>query len=72
MAVLDGESVDIVIVGGIGRGAILGLNNSGIKVYQSKDGSVQDNIEALEAGKLNELTSQNACGGHGHGGGCGH
>ena len=72
MAALADESVDTVIVGGIGKRAILGLNNSGIKVYQSKDGSVQENIEALKAGELNELTPQNACGINSHGGGCNH
>ncbi len=71
MAALDGESVDRIIVGGIGKKAILGLNNAGIKVYQSKEGTVQDNVEALKNGKLNELTPQNACGGHSHGAGCG-
>jgi len=71
MAALGGESVDSVIVGGIGKGAISGQNNAGIKVYQSKKGTVRDNVEALKNGKLNELTPQNACAGHGHGGGCG-
>jgi predicted Fe-Mo cluster-binding NifX family protein len=72
MAALDGANVEAVIVGGIGRRAVMGLNEQGIKVYLSIDGTAQDNVDALKQGKLDELTADNACGGHGHGAGCGH
>lgn len=72
MAALDGESVDAVVVGGIGRRAIEGLNAMGIKVYQSIDGNVQSNVDALRNAALVELTPELACGGHSHGVSCGH
>jgi predicted Fe-Mo cluster-binding NifX family protein len=72
MAALGGQSVDVVIVGGIGIKALDGLHTMGIRVYQAKTGTVQDNVTALIQGTLAELTAQNACGGHGHGSGCGH
>lgn len=72
MAALGTESIDAVVVGGIGSRAITGLNASGIKVYCSMDDSIEANMEALKSGELTELTPQNACGGHGHDGNCGH
>ncbi|MDO9566684.1 MAG: NifB/NifX family molybdenum-iron cluster-binding protein [Candidatus Desulfaltia sp.] len=72
MTALGEESIEVVIVGGIGKRAIEGLNATGIKVYQSVTGTVHENIHALQNGLLSELTPQNACGGHSHGnGGCG-
>lgn len=72
MAALGNDSVYAVIVGGIGKRAIEGLNATGIKVYRSLDGTVQENVNALIKGALSELTPQNACGGHSHGISCGH
>ncbi len=72
MAALGNESIEAMIVGGIGKRAIEGLNAIGIKVYQSIAGTVHENIQALQNGSIAEITSQNACGGHGHGMGCGH
>ena len=70
LSALGGESVEAVIVGGIGQRAIEGLNTVGIKVYQSMEGTVKDNVDALMKGSLCELTPQNACGHHVHGNGC--
>jgi predicted Fe-Mo cluster-binding NifX family protein len=72
MTALGNESVNAVIVGGIGQRAIEGLNLMGIKVYQSIEGTVQENVSALIKGTLSEVTPQNACGGHSHGISCGH
>lgn len=67
---IGGRDIDAVVVGGIGAGAIRGLNAQGIKVYQSAAQSVKENLDLLKGGKLTELTMQHACGGHQ--GGCGH
>ena len=70
---LGGHDVDVMIVGGIGAGALMGLNQSGIKVHQASPGTVKNNVEAFKAGKLPELTAQYCCPGHGQSpGGCGH
>ncbi|MFH1077188.1 MAG: NifB/NifX family molybdenum-iron cluster-binding protein [Pseudomonadota bacterium] len=69
VATLGGEAVDAVIVGGIGAGAIMGLNANGIKVYKSIEGTIKNNITALEKGELSELMAHNACSHHG---GCSH
>ncbi len=68
---IGGQAVDAVVVGGIGAGAINGLNAKGIQVYRASVGTVGQNVELFKAGKLPMLTLQHACGGHSTGG-CGH
>ena len=68
---IGGQAVDAVVVGGIGAGAISGLNAKGIKVYASMAETVRQNMDLLKDGKLPLLSRQHACGGH-KGGGCGH
>jgi predicted Fe-Mo cluster-binding NifX family protein len=58
---LTGESVEAVIVGGIGARAIAGLNAAGVKVYRSVPGTVAENLDRLEKGRLGELTADQAC-----------
>ncbi|HCY86979.1 MAG TPA: diguanylate cyclase [Desulfobacteraceae bacterium] len=70
MKALDGQVVDAVIVGGIGAGAIRGLNNKGITVYRAGDGNIKANIELFRDKKLSEMTMAHTCGGHGDA--CGH
>lgn len=68
---IGGQAVDAVVVGGIGAGAISGLNARGIKVYRSGAETVKQNMELLKEGKLPLLTMQHACAGHSDGS-CGH
>ena len=70
MKALNNQLVDAVIVGGIGGGAITGLNNKGIKVYKATPGDIHHNIGQFEKGALMEMTMAHACGGHI--GGCAH
>lgn len=65
MRALSGQMVDAVIVGGIGAGALKGLNNMGIRVYQTVEGDVQAHIDLYKKGKLTETTLMHTCGGHG-------
>jgi predicted Fe-Mo cluster-binding NifX family protein len=71
MQAIGGQAVDAVVVGGIGAGAISGLNAMGIEVYASGAETVSQNMDLLKEGKLSRLTRQHACGGH-QGGECGH
>jgi len=68
---IGGQAVDAVVVGGIGAGAISGLNAQGIQVYQSKAETIRQNLDLLKDGKLPLLSLQNACKGH-QSGECGH
>ena len=69
---LDGNLVDAVVVGGIGAGAIMGLNARGIRVYRAMAETVKQNLDLIKESKLPELSVEHACGGHGHQGGCAH
>lgn len=67
---LDGHSVNAMVVGGIGAGAINKLNAMGVKVYAAAAPTVKENLELLAENKLQELSVQNAC--RAHQGACGH
>jgi len=67
---LDGKSVDAMVVGGIGAGALAKLNALGIKVYEAGAPTVKENLALLTENKLQELSVQNAC--RAHQGTCGH
>ncbi|MCG8616038.1 MAG: diguanylate cyclase [Desulfobacterales bacterium] len=70
MKALDGQVVDVVVVGGIGAGAIRGLNNKGITVYKAGEGDIETNIQHFKDEALTEMTMAHTCGGHGDE--CGH
>ncbi len=75
------ESVDVLICGGIGGGAINALGNAGIKVVGGASGAVRAVAEAFAAGTLqvradfhcnhhHDHDSGHSCG-DSHGGSCG-
>lgn len=66
---LGGEAVDAILVAGIGAGALMKLNNQGIKVYKVKEDTAAKNIELLQTGQLQEFSVNNTCK-HDHG--CSH
>jgi len=67
---LDGKSVDAMVVGGIGAGAIAKLNAVGVKVFEAGAPTVKENLSLLSENKLQELSIFSAC--RAHQGGCGH
>jgi predicted Fe-Mo cluster-binding NifX family protein len=69
---MGSQDVDAVVVGGIGAGAIRGLNSKGITVYRAMALTVEENLGLLKTGGLPELTMQHACAGHSQDGGCAH
>ena len=69
---IGGRQVEAVVVGGIGGGALLGLNRAGVTVYRAQGATIAENIACLAEAKLPVLTAEQVCGGHGHGHGCGH
>jgi len=67
---LGGNSINAMVVGGIGPGAITKLNAMGVKVYRAGARTVQENITLLGENKLQELSMDDSC--REHGGQCGH
>jgi len=69
---LGNHTVDAVIVGGIGGGALSRLNQRGVRVFQAGAATVGENITMFLTRRLPEYTLQQCCGGHKGSGGCAH
>ena len=72
MKALGRTTVDAVVVGGIGAGALNGLLLAGIKSYRAVEGTVADNLKLFRQGALPQFTLNQTCAGHGAGGPCAH
>ena len=72
LAALSGNPVDAVVVGGIGKGALLKLSAAGIKIYRAVEGTVSENLKLINSGVLPEFTLAQTCDGHSHLDGCAH
>ncbi len=72
MRALDDQKVDAVVVGGIGGGALAGLNRMGVTVHRSMAATIRENLALFGSGGLPVIGSQGVCGGHGKDGGCAH
>jgi predicted Fe-Mo cluster-binding NifX family protein len=69
---LNNQHVDVLVVAGIGAGALTKLNQQGIKVFRAQAQKVKENIKLLKDHILTEFTMQHTCAGHGQGISCGH
>ncbi len=58
---LVGKTVDAVVVGEIGQGALAGLHQAGFKIFQAQAGSIADNLSLLTEGNLTELSLNAVC-----------
>ena len=72
MRALDNQQVDAVVVGGIGAGALSGLNRMGITVRRSMASTIKENLVLLGSGSLPVIEPHGTCAGHGKDGGCAH
>jgi predicted Fe-Mo cluster-binding NifX family protein len=66
------SAIDCVVVGGIGGGALMKLNQAGVAVYKAMGLTVQDNLDLLQAGRLPVFQPGHVCAGHSLGGSCSH
>jgi predicted Fe-Mo cluster-binding NifX family protein len=64
MKALSGNTVDAVVVGGIGAGALRKLQADGVRVFRAVEGSLQENLEFIKAGKLPEFVMNMTCAEH--------
>ena len=70
---LGGGKFDSLVVGGIGGGAIMKLQQAGINVFMAENGTIKHNVERFKAGALRQLGSDHSCAEHESGGqGCAH
>jgi len=61
---LGGREVDAVVVAGIGMGALAKLQAQGISVYRAAQGTVGENIDLIQDGRLPQFDPSFTCGGH--------
>jgi predicted Fe-Mo cluster-binding NifX family protein len=64
VGLLAGTPMDVLVVGGIGRGAIMKLNAQGTSVYRAAAATVRDNVELIRTGRLEVLGLDAGCAGH--------
>lgn len=69
---LGGHEIDCLVVGGIGGGALMKLNQAGISVYMAMGLTVKDNLDLMNAGRLPVFQPGHTCAGHYAAGGCSH
>ncbi|MEJ2695412.1 MAG: NifB/NifX family molybdenum-iron cluster-binding protein [Candidatus Sulfobium sp.] len=73
VAALAGQTVDAVVVGGIGGGALMKLNMAGISVYKATAETIAENLAFLTSGRLPQFQPGQSCAGHtGKDGTCAH
>lgn len=64
LAALAGQTIDGIIVGGIGMGALMKLQAAGITVYRAVHETVGQTIAAFKEGTLQPVAAHEACAGH--------
>ncbi len=62
---LDDQVFDCMIVAGMGKRAVEALNRSARTVFRAAAPTLAENLDALKAGTLQEMTAQEGCAGHG-------
>ena len=67
LAALAGESIEGMVVGGIGAGALARLGAAGVRVFRSEHATVGETVAAFRAGSLETMSPEMACARHRHG-----
>lgn len=80
---LEGQSLDALVLTSLGKGAFNRLQSAGVKVYRAGGATISDNLLCLADQRLTEMTAEQLCShgqhgagkgqrhGHGAGHGCG-
>ena len=64
LSVFADRHIDAVVCGGMGARAVQKLNQGGIRAYRAVPGTVAAVLEQFAAGRLDEITADNACSHH--------
>jgi len=64
LALLSGEKLHAIVVGGIGLGALMKLQAANVEVYRAGQPTVKATVEALKSGELPLVTPKTACSHH--------
>ena len=63
---LAGETIDAILVGGIGAGALAKLRGAGIRVFRATAPTASACLDAFLRNEVEEIDPAGACAGHGH------
>ncbi|MBP7678618.1 MAG: NifB/NifX family molybdenum-iron cluster-binding protein [Thermoanaerobaculia bacterium] len=63
---LAGETIDALVVGGIGAGALAKLRGAGIRVFRATAPTASACLDAFLRSEVEEIDPAGACAGHGH------
>ena len=72
LAALSGKSVDAVVVGGIGAGALSKLAEAGIRTFRAVEGTIAENFALMKSQQLPQFPQEHTCAGHTQKGSCAH
>ncbi len=72
LAALGGKTVDAVVAGGIGGGALRKLDSAGVSIYRAVEGTIAENLKLFKIGKLPKFEMKHTCSGHQINGQCIH
>jgi predicted Fe-Mo cluster-binding NifX family protein len=62
---IDAAGTDAVVCQGMGKRAFASLRKSGLEVWITSADTVRDAIAEVRAGRIEKLSVDTACGGHG-------
>lgn len=65
MTGIQGKGIDTAVCKGLGKRALLKLNDQGIKVFRTNQLTVKEILNDLTENKLEEMTMENTCRNHG-------
>ncbi len=67
LAAFARSPIDVLLTAGIGAGALLRLNEAGIKAFRcATEGSASEAIRSFRSGSLHEISPEEGCGHHGN------
>lgn len=69
---LGSRPVDAFVCRGMGRRALARLQSAGVNVFVTLEANVESTLDALTDGRLQAMSVDDACQGHGQGHGHGH
>jgi predicted Fe-Mo cluster-binding NifX family protein len=72
LAAIGSTTVDAVVVGGIGGGALKKLMEANVKIYRAVEGTVSENLSLFKDKKLPAFAMDHTCRGHQKIGDCVH
>jgi predicted Fe-Mo cluster-binding NifX family protein len=66
ISIISAHKVKAIICPGMGRRAVMALENAGIQIYLAQSATVEECLREFSENKLRVITPEEACAGRGH------